>query len=397
MPYDGVRHAGGGFVLRHLRGLRASFDVTTLVPPTDYAVPVASLSPPELNLRVLGRPRRHSAGADGVERTRKVLAGVSPGAVAARRFIRDPRFREAALRADLVELQWSEMLVTLRRLRKIRPDVPVVCVCHDVLTQALQRKGDVAPPHRRLFYRIAAWRARKAERRLLQMCTAAMVFSEKDRGLLLALGVTRPIYVIDPDLVAPERPADADDRTVVFVGAMDRRENFEAVLEFLDDAWPQVKTQVPDAKLLVVGADPPEFLTARATSDVTITGAVEDLDAYYARASVFIAPLRLGAGLKFKVPQAMLYGLPVVTTSVGAEGILDDAGPEVFAAVADTMPAFADAVSHALLAPAASRAVGQQARAWALSRFNFDASTDSIAKLYLRFIEEARASGPADR
>ena len=75
-----------------------------------------------------------------------------------------------------------------------------------------------------------------------------------------------------------------------------------------------------------------------------MTGYVDDLDPFYRDAFVFVAPLRLGAGLKFKVLDAMAYGLPVVATSVAAEGILEQCGPGCFAAVTDDPRRMAEAI-----------------------------------------------------
>jgi glycosyltransferase involved in cell wall biosynthesis len=396
VPYQGAPHAGGAFVYRHLRRLTQQFQVDTVVPATRYTRGAAALSSPDLPVRVAGREGRQGRVRMVVERVRKVYAGVSPGASVAVSVLEDDQFRQLLSTADIVELQWTEMLVLAPQIRRIRPEIPIVCVCHDVLTQALIRKAAIAPFHRSVFYRLAARRSRGIEPKLLSSCTFAFVFSDKDRDLLRSLGANLPVEVIDPDLTHPTAPAVRPDRpTALFVGAMDRRENFEGVLEFLDVAWPLIRARVPDATCHVVGADPPDFLQARASEDVLVTGHVDELDPWYRAASVFIVPLTLGAGLKFKVPQAMLYGLPVVSTSVGAEGIIDVAGPEVFAGVTDEMPAFAGHVERAMLDAEFAQTVGDRARHWATSRFDFDASADRMAQTYLTLISAAQSRAEA--
>lgn len=391
VPYQDAPHAGGSFVYRHLIGMSRHFQVDAVVPATQYTRQAADQSGPDLAVTVVGNERNQGPLRNTVERVRKVRAGVSPGASVASRMLEDARFHDLLGKADIVELQWSEMLVLAPTIRALHPEVPIVCVCHDVITQALTRKAAVAPPHRSVFYLWAARRARAVEPSLLANCRVAFVFSDKDRHLLRSLGATLPVEVIDPNLTSPVRAAVRPARpTALFVGAMDRRENFEGVLEFLDSAWPLVRSRVPDAVVHVVGADPPDFLLARAADDVVVTGRVADLDPWYAGASVFVVPLRLGAGLKFKVPQAMLYGLPVVSTSVGAEGVVDEAGIDVFAGVTDEMAGFADAVARVLLDAEFAQGVGARARQWAVSRYDFAASVDRTAQTYLAVIAEAQ-------
>lgn len=396
VPYVTAPHAGGAFVYRHLMGVAEQFEVDVVVPATKYTRFAADLASAELPVTVVGRESREGAVRNTVERARKVYAGVSPGASVAQRVFHDQRFQELVRSADIVELQWSEMLVLAPLIRRMRADLPIICVCHDVITQALMRKAAAAPPHRGAFYQLAARRSRRIEPMLLANCTAAFVFSDKDRQLLRDLGAELPIGVIDPNLAEPEETATRPSQpTALFVGAMDRRENFEGVLEFLDSAWPLVRAQVPSAHLHIVGVDPPDFLLARSREDVIVTGHVDDLDPWFRSASVFVVPLRLGAGLKFKVPQAMLYALPVVATSVGAEGVLDVAGPDVFAGVSDDMTSFADAVTRVMQDADWARAIGENARSWARSRFDFEASTRRLGQSYRKFIAAARSRAGA--
>ena len=390
-PSRDAPHAGGAFVYRHLLGLTRHFRVDAVLPASTYSRSAAESSSEGLPLTVLGTERPSGAASAAIERGRQVWAGVSPGPTAVRAAVSDPRFYEHLARADLVELQWSEMLTFAPLIKRLRADVPIVAVCHDVITQALSRKADLAAFPRSAFFRGAAWRSRRLEPRLLAYCSQTLVFSTKDQQLLRGLGVQGPIEVIDPDLHPPSEPSRRPKHpTALFVGAMDRRENYEGVLEFLDVSWPMVRAAVPDSRLRIVGAAPPDFLLARANEHVTVTGHVDDLDPWYCDASVFVVPLRLGAGLKFKVPQAMLYGLPVVSTSVGAEGVVDEAGPGVFAGVSDEMPAIASLVVRAMLDAEFARGVGERARTWALARFDFDRSTDRIAAGYRRLIVEAQ-------
>jgi O-antigen biosynthesis protein len=120
------------------------------------------------------------------------------------------------------------------------------------------------------------------------------------------------------------------------------------------DIWPRILAAVPDARLTIAGSSPPPEIRALASDAVTVSGAIsdEELIRRYVEASAAIVPLRFGAGVKGKLLEAMSYGAPVVTTSVGTQGL---AAVEPFVDVADDAEQFARAVIEVLRAPASRR------------------------------------------
>src|SRR5262249_38799860 len=131
--------------------------------------------------------------------------------------------------------------------------------------------------------------------------------------------------------------------SLLFVGGFQHAPNADAVLWFVREVRPRLLRIVPDIEVVLVGSSPPPEIRAFVESiGVRLTGYVPDTAPYLDRAWVSIAPLRYGAGMKGKVGEAMAAGLPVVTTSIGAEGMELEDG--VTALVADTPEAFAEAV-----------------------------------------------------
>ena len=129
---------------------------------------------------------------------------------------------------------------------------------------------------------------------------------------------------------------------LLFVGGFRFRPNVDAALYFTSEILPLIRTVIPDARLVIAGESPPPEVLQLACDMVTVPGYVPDLAACYREASVSVAPLRYGGGMKGKVGEAMAHGLPVVTTSVGAEGFGFSLGRNVL--VGDTAEAFAAAV-----------------------------------------------------
>lgn len=141
-----------------------------------------------------------------------------------------------------------------------------------------------------------------------------------------------------PDRPLPPFEARAD---LMFIGGFRHDPNVDAVLHFVHDVLDRVLDEI-DVRFWVLGAHPPPSITALQSSRVVVTGYVPDADAYFDRMRVFVSPLRYGAGMKGKNGHALALGLPMVTTSVGAEGLGLVDGTHAF--VKDDPQAFAAAV-----------------------------------------------------
>jgi sugar transferase (PEP-CTERM/EpsH1 system associated) len=116
--------------------------------------------------------------------------------------------------------------------------------------------------------------------------------------------------------------ADApDSKDILFVGKMNYAPNVDGVRFFCQEVFPLVKQQVPEARLLIVGQDPVAALRAMASDDVTVTGSVESIIPYYQQSCMSIVPLRAGSGTRLKILESMALGRPVVSTTIGCEGL----------------------------------------------------------------------------
>lgn len=377
-PHPGMAHAGGEYVCRHLAAMSRERTVTAFVSadrPGEH-----SLADPVVDTVVIDRPRW---GRTLVVRALR-LAGrrwnpSSVGFDVRWSFSRSPELRHAIRHADTVEFQFFEQCWAIGMARRWNPSARTVAVVHDVVSQRLERQLDELSPRgvRRyaLMLRLGAFRRR--ERKLLSRFDAVTVFSEKDRQLLVDGGVGTEIYVLRIPLAdesVGQRAPQAGN--VLFVGAFDRIENSEAALWLLDEIWPRVHAQFPNASLTLAGANPTAAMSTAALrrSEVEITGYVPDLAELYRRASIVVVPLRQGAGVKFKTVMALLWGVPMVSTSVGVEGV---PMPEPFALVADDAEEFADLVGVAL-AGEWDRAA-EMGRAWAASHYSQEAFESDLA------------------
>lgn len=130
--------------------------------------------------------------------------------------------------------------------------------------------------------------------------------------------------------------------SMVFTGAMGYVPNSDGILFFLDKIFPKILRSIPEAKVYVVGNKPPQMLQKRQSKNVVITGFVDDVRPWIDRAAVYVVPLNMGSGTRLKVVEAMSMEKPIVSTSIGCEGIEVVDGEHLL--IRDNPEAFAEAV-----------------------------------------------------
>jgi len=159
----------------------------------------------------------------------------------------------------------------------------------------------------------------------------------------------------------PPPPEDMQRPAVLFTGKMDFRPNVDAVLWFGRQVWPLVHREYPEARFYVVGKRPhPRLEELSHDPTVAITGYVPDVRPYMAGATVFVVPMRIGGGSRLKLLEAMAAGLPIVATSMGAEGVDVTDGEHLL--LADEAEAYAQAVCALLSDKDRRQALGQRAQ-----------------------------------
>jgi O-antigen biosynthesis protein len=131
---------------------------------------------------------------------------------------------------------------------------------------------------------------------------------------------------------------------ILFVGGFEHLPNVDAAVRLVKEVMPAVWRELGDVQVTIVGPNPPPEVAALASPQVDVTGWIEDLQPLFEQARLMVAPLRYGAGLKGKITQCLAVGLPVVTTPIGAEGLVG--GEDDFVLIADDAQGLADHVIH---------------------------------------------------
>ena len=210
------------------------------------------------------------------------------------------------------------------------------------------------------------------------VCTLSRVEkSVLDAEALLTKPVAIVPYMIDLPRQGPGPGPRRKD--ILFLGGYGHSPNIDAAEWLVKAIWPLVKPHLGDARLILAGANPTQAVLDLAGGDIEVPGRIEDLEPLFERARVFIAPLRYGAGVKGKIYSAFGYGLPVVTTSVGAEGMGLTSGQE--ALIADEARDLADAILRLATEPETWSALAAKARAFVEANHTVESGARVMAQI----------------
>ena len=182
------------------------------------------------------------------------------------------------------------------------------------------------------------------------------------------------------------RPSDAtrEPATMLFLGSLEWRPNLDGVVQFVERVLPIVRREEPDARLLLVGRNPPEWLKrlAAATPSVELHADVPDVRPFLARAGMLVVPLRIGGGSRLKILEALASGTPVASTRVGAEGL--ELLPGEHFSQSEDVDGLAGAVLGLIRDPQRARQQADAGRAVVLGRYDWDRLAERLEQLWLR-------------
>ena len=168
---------------------------------------------------------------------------------------------------------------------------------------------------------------------------------------------------------------------LIYIGSMDWYPNEDAVAFFADEVLPKIREKLPDVQFSAVGGNPsPRVQKLAARSHILVTGRVPEIKPYFARATVFVVPLRIGSGTRLKILEALAMGKAVVSTTVGAEGLNLVDGEEIL--IADEPIAFAEAVLRLLTDASLRRKIGENGRARVERDYDWRRIGEKLYRLY---------------
>jgi len=291
------------------------------------------------------------------------------------------------LQPDLIVAHGLGAMSALSLVKASLP--PVIYDAYDLEHVRLARMADEARGRTRRQLRWWGAVARHASRRATRRARCVFVCSEHDRETLASIAPGARIEVV-PNTSAPAEAAPpAPLPSAVFVGVAHYPPNARAIRWLIDEIWPRVRSRVPAAQLVVVGKDAVGVAGAPAGEGWRALDFLADLDSVYRETRIALCPIRVGSGTRIKIIEAALRARPVVSTSIGAEGLAFEPDREIL--LADDTESFAGACAVLLGDAERCERMGLAARARAMKEYSCERIVEQEASL-LR-----RAANPATR
>lgn len=226
-------------------------------------------------------------------------------------------------RPNIIILEWTNMVVLADDIKKLFPNAKLVASEHDVTYVGYKRKANYYSGLKSFFWKEKYKREKKTELSALEMCDLILPHNPDNTELLVGDGVQKEkIMWLTPyfhNFRNVNRTGKYKKRDILFFGAMSRPENYLSVKWFLEQVMPRLADV--DVCFVILGSNPPEELKTYQSERVIITGFVDDPTPFFAQSLCLVAPLVLGAGIKVKVIEGLSAGIPVLTNSIGIEGI----------------------------------------------------------------------------
>ena len=267
--------------------------------------------------------------------------------------------------------------------RLIDPGIPRILVLQDIVSDVLRQQIRIASGLKKYYY-YREWKlSRYWEKWYAIWSGNVFLMSLKDKRTIESWDVGVRSYIMPP-LLDLEKLRGPEERrepgTVLFVGAMHRPGNRDAVLRLKKEILPLVRKEYPEVRCLIVGANPSAEIRDLSSDNFIVTGKVKRIEPYLASASLMAVPLRVAGGIILKIVQAMTAGCPVVASRSANAGIEAGDGSEIL--IADRSSEFASAIIRLLKSPDYALRLGRSGREWVASKYNREKCVEKMERVY---------------
>jgi len=313
------------------------------------------------------------------------------------------KYKSAGMRSEIARLVASDrfdVLVCdfLQPSVNVPPrlSLPTLLFQHNVEAMIWKRHYEVQTNSLKKTYLYGQWRKSHAyERAACRRFDHVVAVSQEDRETMeRAYGLKSVSDVptgVDTEFFRPRGTETREPHNLVFTGSMDWLPNEDAIRYFTEAILPRVRERVPDVTLTVVGRKPYSSLLELQKRDaaIEVTGRVEDVRPFMERAAAYIVPIRIGGGTRLKIYEAMAMAKPIISTTIGAEGLPVADGTEIL--LADSPEAFAAGVVRVLTDESFARSLGVRAAQTVRERFGWSKVAEKFASICADAIRLRRA------
>ena len=248
----------------------------------------------------------------------------------------------------------------------------------DAFSKGLERRISLEPKWKKGLIESEFNRLRAYETKIFERFGKKFIISEQDQGYIQHPSRKEIVILpngVDVDHYKPEPSAKTID--LLFTGNMQYEPNVNCILYLVKSVYPLLKEEFPHIQLVAAGKNPASELRNLKSSNLQLTGWVDDLRKYYRTARLFVAPMQIGIGMQNKILEAMSMGLPVITSSLANNAIGAKHGKEVW--IADSPEKVAEGISYLLNNTELALSLGQSARELMLKKYSWTHQNEALA------------------
>lgn len=286
---------------------------------------------------------------------------------------------------DIVQIEGVFMAVYIDTIKKLSK-AKIVLRAHNIENKIWERhlqnaKNNVIV---KKYLCLQNERLKKFELDVIKKVDAIVPITDADKHFFTEMGFNKSMFTcitgVNVAQYQTKQNIAVKQKTVFYFGSMDWMPNQEAAKWFLDNCWSKVSKAVPDAKFVIAGRGMPQNFLQLNLPNVLVMENVKDGKTFFEQHQIMVVPLLSGSGLRIKIIEGMAHGKPIVSTSIGAEGIYCD--PKTDLVIADDPVSFSDAVIELLNNDSKRLALEKNASAFAYKEFDNKNVVSKLVQFY---------------
>lgn len=285
---------------------------------------------------------------------------------------------------DIVQIEGVFMAVYIETIKK-HSKAKIVLRAHNIENKIWERhlknsKKSIV----NMYLAIQNKRLKKFELDVISKVDAIVPITDTDKQLFSEMGFKKSMFTcitgVNVAQYQTKQNIAVKQKTVFYFGSMDWMPNQEAAKWFLDNCWNKVSKAVPEAKFVIAGRGMPQNFLQLNLPNVLVLENIKDGKTFFEQHEIMVVPLLSGSGLRIKIIEGMAYGKPIVSTSVGAEGIYCD--PKNDLIIADDPASFSNAVIELLNSEGKRKVLEKNASAFAYKEFDNKNVVSKLVQFY---------------
>lgn len=232
--------------------------------------------------------------------------------------------KKQGYKPDIINLEWTQSGLLIKKIKKIFPDAYFIVVEHDVVFQRYKRLISFKKNLLKYINNLQFNNLKRNEIDMFKSADLIICLNNKDIELIKNKGIQdQKLYQICPFFQQFENKPKicSKKKSILFYGYLKRKENYMSVIWFIENVFMDILKKYTDTVFYIVGAEPKKILYKYQSQNIKITGFVDNVGEYFNKSTCMVVPLLMGGGIKIKVLEGMSAGIPIITNSIGIEGI----------------------------------------------------------------------------